>query len=572
MEKPWLKFYEKNVPHTLTYPHIPLDHILTQSVQHYPNHCASHFILKYIAGGYLRIGGTLTYRKLDELVNRFATALYQLGVRKGDRVAIMLPNSPHFLISLFATLRLGAIGVSINPTYTSREIREQLEDSGAETMILLNIFWPRLREVQSATSLKRVVVAHVFDTLPMFSRLLVQMSQRREKTWVTVKPEHDIFFFDHLLKKYDPTPPRIKVTPDDIALFQYTGGTTGVPKAAMLTHSNLIANLNQVTAWINDSKKAQEKVMGVLPFFHAYGLMGALYALNLASELVMVPSPRPLEHVMDVIQKERCTIFPGVPALYLNIVNHPQARTYDLTSVRACICGAAPLPQEVQRRFEELIGGRLVEGYGLSEAAPVTHCNPFYGRRKQGIGVPVPDVEAKLVDVETGADLPRDTDTPGELCVRGPQIMQGYWNRPDETATTLDDNGWLHTGDICTMDEDGFFFIVDRKKDIIIASGFKVLPRDVEEVLFMHPKVQDAVVVGIPNPTRGDDTVKAYIVPQPESSPTVEEILSFCKLHLAPYKLPREIEFRSELPRTMVGKVLRRVLVEEALQEKAVSA
>jgi long-chain acyl-CoA synthetase len=312
--------------------------------------------------------------------------------------------------------------------------------------------------------------------------------------------------------------------------------------------------------------------MCVLPFFHAYGMMGGLYGINLASELVMVPSPRPLEHVMDVIQKERCTVFPGVPALYLNINNHPDAQKYDLTSVRACICGAATLPAEVQRRFEELIGGRLVEGYGLSEAAPVTHCNPLYGQRKPGIGVPVPDVEAKLVDVETGVDLPLTMERPGELCVRGPQVMKGYWNRPEETASTLDDDGWLHTGDICLMDEEGFFRIVDRKKDMIIASGFKVLPRDVEEVLFLHPKVQDAVVVGIPNPERGDDTVKAFIVPQPDTNPTSDEILSFCKLHLAPYKLPRDIEFREELPRTMVGKVLRRVLVEEELQRTGIQA
>jgi long-chain acyl-CoA synthetase len=570
--KPWLKFYEKNVPHHLTYPNHPLDAIVSQAARSHPDHCASNFVLKYIAGGYIPIGGRLTYQELDEHINRFATALYQLGVRKGDRVGIMLPNSPQFLISLFGVLRVGAIGVTINPTYTSRELKYQLDDSGAETLVLLNLFWPRLREIQPTTPLKRVVVAHIFDTLPLPANLLVQMSQRRDKAWVTVKPEHDIFFFEHLLKKYAPTPPAVAVTPTDLALFQYTGGTTGIPKAAMLTHRNLVANLNQVSAWINDSKRGQEKVMGVLPFFHAYGMMGALYALNMASELVMVPSPRPLEHVMDVIQKERCTVFPGVPALYLNIINHPAAHTYDLRSVRACISGAATLPREVQRRFEELTGGRLVEGYGLSEAAPVTHCNPFYGLRKPGIGMPVSDVEAKLVDVETGEDLPIDTEQSGELCVRGPQIMKGYWNRPEETASTIDSEGWMHTGDICTVDRDGFFRIVDRKKDMIIASGYKVLPRDVEEVLFMHPKVQEAVVVGVPNPERGDDTVKAYIVPRTENTPTSEEILAFCKMHLAPYKLPREIEFRSELPKTLVGKVLRRVLVEEEVQRRAAAS
>lgn len=309
--------------------------------------------------------------------------------------------------------------------------------------------------------------------------------------------------------------------------------------------------------------------MAAIPFFHAYGMtVCMLIGIFLGCELVLIPNPRPIENVMRILDRERCTIFPGVPAMYIGIVNHPNVQQYNLTSVHACLSGSAPLPMDVQERFDALISGRLVEGYGLTEASPVTHANPLFGVRKPGsIGIPLVDVEAKIIDLETGADIPFGSDQRGELCVRGPQVMSGYWNRAEETATTLKD-GWLHTGDICMADEDGFFFIVDRKKDMIIASGFKVLPRDVEEVLFMHPKVREAVVAGIPNYDRGDDTVKAYIVPQANSNLTVEELQAFCRLHLAPYKIPREIEFRETLPKTVVGKVLRRVLVEEELARR----
>lgn len=563
-QKPWLKFYEKTVPQTLDYPEVPLDTLLTQAAQHYSDHIATNFVLKYILKGRFTVGGKLTYHEFDELVNRFATALYQIGVRKGDRIGLMLPNSPHFLITFFAAMRLGAIIVNINPTYTSRELKHQLDDSGTETIVLLNLFWPRLREIQSSTNIKRTIVAHIFDTLPFPSNLLVKLSQRKEKDWVTVKPEHDIFFFGHLLEKYSPTPPQITVVPDDVALLQYTGGTTGMPKAAMLTHRNMIANVTQVNAWLTDGQRGQEKMMSAIPFFHVYGLtVCMLLGIYLGGELIMVPNPRPIDNVMHIIQKEGATLFPGVPAMYIGIINHSHAQEYNLTSVRACISGSASLPMEVQERFGQLTGGRLVEGYGLTEAAPVTHCNPLYGTRKAGsIGIPIVDVDAKLIDLETGADLPFNTDQQGELCVRGPQVMQGYWECPEETASTIRD-GWLHTGDICTMDEDGFFYVVDRKKDMIIAGGFKVLPRDVEEVLFMHSKVQEAVVAGIPHPERGDDTVKAFIVPRPDTQPTVEEIQEFCRLHLAPYKVPREIDFRQEIPKTAVGKVLRRVLIAE---------
>ena len=574
MEKVWLKSYESQISGEITFPEMTLADVLAESARKYPYNTATNFVLSYLAGGRVTVGGKMTYRKLQEMVDRFATALYQLGVRKGDRVALMLPNSPHFVISFFAAAKIGAIVVNNNPTYTSRELKHQLVDSGAETIILLNIFYPRLREVQADTPIKRVIVAHVFDTLSFPSSTLVKAKQKRSDDWVDVRPEHDIFFFQRLLEKYGPTPPKSDVTPNDVALFQYTGGTTGLPKAAMLTHRNIVANTHQISAWMPSAKPGQEKVMAAIPFFHVYGMTVAMiYGVHLGAELTIVPNPRPIDNVMSVIQKERTTIFPGVPAMYIGVVNHPKVGEYDLKSVKACISGSAPLPMEVQERFGKLTGGRLVEGYGLTEAAPVTHCNPVYGTRKNGsIGVPLPGVEARLINLEDGGDVLPGTDVTGELLVRGPQVMKGYWGREEETANTIDAEGWLHTGDICRIDDEGYFFIVDRKKDMIIASGFKILPRDVEEVLFMHPKVQEAVVVGIPNPKRGDDTVKAYIVSREGGEPTIEELREFCKQHLAPYKVPREFEFRTELPKTIVGKVLRRVLLEEEKAKQAAKA
>ncbi|NNJ13277.1 long-chain fatty acid--CoA ligase [Chloroflexales bacterium ZM16-3] len=574
MDKPWFSFYEKGVPRTISYQNLTLSDLLARAARSFPEKTATNFVLRYMLGGRLTIGGRSTYRKLNEQVDRMATALYQLGVRKGDRIAVMLPNSPHYVITFFAAVRLGAIVVNTNPTYTSRELQHQLEDSGAETIVLLNLFWPRLREIRPETNIKRVIVAHIFDTLGFPSNFLVKSSQKKAADWVEVRPEQDIFFFGHLLEKYAPTPPRVSLDMDDVALFQYTGGTTGLPKAAMLTHRNLMANAQQIDAWLPSGRPGEEKMMAAIPFFHVYGMTVAmLYSVFMGAEIIVVPNPRPIENVMTIMQKERATIFPGVPAMYIGIINHPKVSEYDLRSIKACISGSAPLPMEVQERFGELTGGRLVEGFGMTECSPVALVNPVYGTRKSGsIGIPVPDTDAKIVDLETGVDLPLGGEGQGELCVRGPQVMKGYWNQPGETAATVDADGWLHTGDICKSDSDGYFFIVDRKKDMIIASGFKVLPRDVEEVLFMHPKVMEAVVVGVPHPERGDDTVKAFVVAKDGESPTAEEIREFCKLHLAPYKVPREVEFRAELPKTMVGKVLRRVLVdEEKAKHKAVA-
>jgi long-chain acyl-CoA synthetase len=574
MEHPWLRFYDPNTPHSLTYPPVTLDQLLDDTMRDCPDRPAITFVLKYVLGDRLRIGAALPYRRLFDQVDRFAAALHSLGVRKGDRVAVMLPNSPQFVIAFFAAMRLGAIVVNTNPTYTPPEIQHQLADSGAETILLLNLFLPRLRKVQGELpQLKRVIVTAIDDVLRFPSNALVRRAQRKEPDWVDMIPSHDTFLFSDLLDRAWPAAPHVERSPEDVALFQYTGGTTGVPKAAMLTHRNLVSNTLQAAAWLPDKQRGGERIMCALPFFHIYGMtIGMLLSVALASNMIVVPNPRPIEQVMRVLQRERATIFPGVPAMYIGIINHPNVATYDLKSVRCCLSAAAPLPMEIQEQFGRLTGGRLVEGYGLTETSPLTHANPIYGVRKPGsIGIPVSNAEARLVDLETNQTIPLGADVAGELLLRGPMVMKGYWNRPQDTADCLSPDGWLRTGDIAKTDADGYFYIVDRKKDMIIASGYKVLPREVEEVLFAHPAVQEAAVAGVPDPYRGE-TVKAYVVPKAGMRLTEEEVIAHCRASLAPYKVPKLVEFRTELPKTAIGKVLRRILVAEEQQKLAEQA
>lgn len=563
MDTPWTNHYEPTVSPSLAYPTTSLTTLLDQAAAKKPTNSALHFVLKYLAGGRVVMGGKLTYRQLKQAADRFATALHALGVRKGDRVALMLPNCPQFVIGFFGALRLGATVVNINPTYTPRELKHQLNDSGAETLLVLNMFQPRVREIQAETSLQRVIVTHIYDTLAFPTSVLVWRAQQKEADWIDVQPDDTTWLFSDLLADYPPAPPLIPVSADDVALFQYTGGTTGAPKAAMLTHYNIMANTSQLVNWMPSLEYGGERVVCAIPFFHVYGMtVGMCFAIAQASEMIIIPNPRPVDIVMQAIHHEKATVFPGVPALYIGIINHKDVRQYNLRSVKACISGSAALPMEIQEKFGEITGGRLVEGYGLTEAAPVTHCNPVFGTRKSGsIGVPMPNVEVKVLDLEHDEPLPWGSDKEGELVLRGPQIMKGYWNRPDETEKVLSADGWLRTGDIVRSDSDGYFYVVDRKKDLIIASGYNIVPREVEEVLFMHPSVLEAAVAGIPDPYRGE-TVKAFVVLKPNAEVTTKEIRDFCKANLAPYKVPTQVEFIAELPKTQVGKVLRRVLVE----------
>ncbi len=560
MEKPWQAFYEPTVPRTIEYPHIPLHQMLEDSARKYPDQPAIKLVLRYL--GPVTLGASLTYSQLLDQVNRFAAALYALGVRKGDRVALMLPNLPQMVIAFYGALKLGAIVVNTNPTYTSREIEQQFADAGAETVVLLSSLYSKLKAVQERTAIKRVIIADVPDYVPAPWKILVKSSVRKQGQMVDVPEGEGVYSFRKLVDAQPAVPPDVDVAGDDVALFQYTGGTTGVPKAAMLTHHNMVANTIQIRQWLQVVEDGKDRMLGAIPFFHVYGMTVAMsLAVYAGAQLLIVPNPRHIDAVIEVIDRERASIFPGVPTMYIAVIHHPKVKDYDLKSVKACISGAAPLPMDVQLQFGEITGGRLVEGYGLTEAAPVTHCNPVSGERRAGsIGLPLPDVEAKIVDYETFADKPVGEE--GELWVRGPQVMKGYWQRDDETAKTITADGWLRTGDIARMDADGYFYIVDRLKDIIIVSGFNIVPREVEEVLFEHPKVKEAVVAGVPDARRGE-AVKAYIVLKPGQTATVDEIVAFCKERLAPYKVPRQVEFRSELPKTMVGKFLRRVLVEE---------
>jgi len=457
--------------------------------------------------------------------------------------------------------------VQFNPLYVEREIEFQLIDSGAKTMLALDLFYPKIRNVMGKTLLKQIFLTGIGDYLPSLLRLLYPLKAKREGQWIKVDKKPPLYDFVGLLKKADPKPFTPDFKPDDTALLQYTGGTTGQPKGAMLTHRNLVCNAIQAATWTGMREKS-EVVLSVIPFFHSYGLTACLNStIYRAGTLVLLPRFQ-TQDVLKSIQKYRPTLFPGIQAMYVAINNFPRVDRYDLSSIRACISGAGPLHLEVQERFESLTGGKIVEGYGLTEASPVTHANPVHGKRKKGsIGLPFPDTDAKVVDLETGErELP--VGETGELAIRGPQVMKGYWNRSEKENREMLRDGWLYTGDITRMDEDGFFYIVDRKKDMIKTRGENVYPREVEEVLYRHPKVKEAVVAGIPE-SFSVEVIKAYVVLKEGEQATEEEIQEFCRRELARFKVPKYVEFRKDLPKTIVGKVLRRILVEEEKKKKA---
>ncbi len=553
-EHPWIRFYEAGVPPTLRYPDITLGTVLHETALKFPDHTALLFYGKKIA-----------YSELDDLANQFAHALSSLGVRKGDRVALMLPNIPQMVIAYYGALRLGAVAVLTNPLYHEHEIEIQLKDSGAETLVAVDMFYPVISPVLPRTSVRHLILCGIKDFLPFPLNVLYPLKARIDQQWVSVQRVPPVYDFRDLIRHESKEAANADVSPDDIALLQYTGGTTGVPKGAILTHRNLVVNAVQSKAWLTLHNEGEAVVLGVIPFFHVYGMTTAMnLGILIGAKLILLPKFHTKE-VLRFIDKYRPEIFPGIQAMYLAIGNYPKARKYDLTSLKVAISGAGPLMHEVQERFEHLTKARIVEGYGLSEASPVTHANPIFGRRKIGsIGLPWPDTETRIVDIETGErTLP--VGEAGELLIRGPQVMKGYWNKPEETAYTLR-GGWLHTGDIAKMDEDGYFTIVDRIKDMIKTVGENVYPREVEEVLFMHPKVKEAVVVGIPQEFLGEE-IKAYIVLKEGETATAEEIMQFCRQQLSKFKVPKEVEFRDQIPKTFVGKVLRRVLRDEEMKK-----
>jgi long-chain acyl-CoA synthetase len=553
-DHPWTKFYEPAVAPSLAYPDITLSAVLAETARKFPDHPALLFY-----------GKKIKYSELDRLTNRFAHALRGLGVSKGDRVALMLPNIPQMVIAYFGTVRIGAIAVPTNPLYHEHELEIQLKDSGARTLVAVDMFYPVISRVLPRTEVKNLILCGIRDFLPFPKDLLYPIKAIIEKQWVRVKRTPPIYDFLHLIHDAPDTDIDAPVLPDDVALLQYTGGTTGIPKGAVLTHRNLVVNAVQSRAWLTLQNEGESVILAVIPFFHVYGMTTAMnLGILIGAELILLPKFH-TEQVVHFIEKYKPQIFPGIQAMYLAIANYPHIEKHNLSSLKVAISGAGPLMHEVQERFERLTGARIVEGYGLSEASPVTHANPIFGNRKIGtIGLPWPDVEARIVDLETGEKtLP--VGEIGELVVKGPQVMKGYWNKPEETAQALR-GGWLHTGDIAKMDEDGYFYIVDRIKDMIKTVGENVYPREVEEVLFAHPKVKEAVVVGIPQDFMGEE-IKAYIVLKDGANSTVEEIREFCRRQLSKFKVPKEVEFRTELPKTLVGKVLRRVLREEELKK-----
>lgn len=554
--KPWLSLYPEEIPATLQYTSAPVQQYLIDAADKYPDKIAIHFM-----------GKEWSYQKVYQEALKFAGYLQEIGISKGDRVAIMLPNTPQAVVGYYGVLLAGGVVVQTNPLYMERELAYQMKDSGAKTILTLDILYPRVSKVLPQTNLEQIIVTAIKDYLPFPKNLFYPAIQKKQYgIVVNVKHEGNT----HLMKEIMSQPQRRLQHyefdfDEDLALLQYTGGTTGFPKGVMLTHKNLVSNASMCNAWLYKCKPGEETVLGILPFFHVYGMTTVMILTVMqAQKMVLLPKFDPVT-TLKTIQKQRPTLFPGAPTIYIGLLNHPDLKKYDLSSIDSCISGSAPLPVEVQQKFEEITGGKLVEGYGLTESSPVTHSNFLWDRPrvKGSIGVPWPDTDAAVFSMETGERLPAGEI--GEIVVKGPQVMKGYWNRPEETAETLRD-GWLLTGDLGYMDEQGYFYVVDRKKDMIIAGGFNIYPREIEEVLYEHPDIQEVVAAGIPDPYRGE-TVKAYVVRKEGANVTEEELNQYARKHLAAYKVPRMYEFRNELPKTAVGKILRRALVDEELKK-----
>ncbi len=557
-DRPWLASYESHVPPSLDYPAITLPAALEATARRAPDLPAMIFK-----------GTRISYRKHNLNVDRFAAALQGLGVRKGDRVAVHLPNCPQFVIAYYAALRIGAIVVPCNPIYAPRELEYQLTDSGAVVIVTLSSKYAAVCSLRERTAVRHVIVAQIKTYFPPILRLLFTLFvEKKAGHRADISGDKNASWFTDLMAKGPAKPAPVDVRLEDTAVLMYTGGTTGVSKGAELTHLNIVVNAYQVLNWVN-AVEGRESTLAALPLFHSYGMTccmnpGAL----LAGTAILVPDPRDMKDILQSIDRYRPTFYPGVPAMYAAINNHPQVGKYNLRSLKVCNSGAAPLPVEVQIRFQEITGARLIEGYGLSETSPVTHANPALGRNRLGtIGIPYPDTEARIVDADTGERVLGPNEV-GELCIRGPQVMKGYWNHPEETAKVLrpDPSGggpWLCTGDLAMMEPDGYFRIVDRKKDMILgAGGYNIYPREIEDVLYAHPKVREATAFGVLVPERGEE-VKALVVLKDGETATAEEIIAYCKENLAPYKVPRSVGFREELPKTLVGKILRRALREE---------
>ncbi|ETT82545.1 AMP-binding protein [Viridibacillus sp. FSL R5-0477] len=551
-EQVWLSNYPDNIPTSLEYETIPLQQYLTRASSKTPSKVAIHFM-----------GKDITYKELYESSLKFANYLVSIGIEKGDRVAIMLPNCPQGVIGYFGVLYAGGIVVQTNPLYTEREIEYQMKDSGAKVILSLDILYPRIAKIMKDTHLEHVIITAIKDYLPFPKNLIYPFIQKKQYDFkVTVEHSGSNHLFTEIIRVSTIESIVLNFNiEEDIALLQYTGGTTGYPKGVMLTHKNLIANVQMCSVWMSECIPGEEVIMGVLPFFHVYGMTTVLLLSVMRGDKMVLLPKFDVETTLKTIQKQKTTLFPGAPTLYIGLLNHPDIAKYNLSSIKACMSGSAPLPIEVQEKFEKITGGKLVEGYGLTETSPVTHCNFIWHneRVKGSVGVPWPNTDAAILQVDSTEPLP--IGEIGEIAVKGPQVMKGYWNRPEDTEMAMRD-GWLLTGDLGYMDDKGYFYVVDRKKDIIIAGGFNIYPREIEEVLYEHEAVQECVALGVPDPYRGE-TVKAFIVLKEGMKATEEEFNTYCRENLAAFKVPRIYEFRDELPKTAVGKILRRTLQDE---------
>ena len=555
-QRVWHRSYDPGVPKEVAFEDLPLPALLERSAARFPDSPAVLFV-----------NCRLTYRQLKSEVDRLAAALSGLGVKKDSRVAIQLPNLPQTVIGFLATLKLGAQAVMTNPLYVPREIEHQWHDAGCELAITMDFLYDqKLRNIRDKLPVRNYVIASIPDYLRFPIRQLAPIKLRKADPPLIarVAPGPGIHFFRELIRSTTSRPLEAQPAMDDLAVLQYTGGTTGVAKGAMLTHRNLSSNAQQNRAWFPEVEQGREVFLGTLPYFHVFGLtVSLLVPLYLGAAIVLIANPRDISTTIKSISKHRVTVLPAVPAIFNAINQHPGIDRIDLGSVKICISGSAPLAPAVLKRFEELTGSKIAEGFGLTEASPVTHVNPLNGVRKVGsIGLPLPSTDARIVDPETGrTELAPGEE--GELTIRGPQLMQGYWGMPEETGEMIRD-GWLYTGDLAKMDEDGYFTIVGRRKDMILASGYNVYPDEIDQLLMDHPAVLEATTIGVPHPKRGE-TVKSFIVLKPGMTATAEEIQAYCRQNLAAYKVPKLVEFRKELPKSAALKLLRRVLREEEL-------
>ncbi len=556
-ERLWHKNYPPQVPRELDFDRTTMPQALTRSAQKFSENTALIFM-----------GKKINYTTLNSMVHRFAKALKALGVKKGDTVAMILPNIPQVVIANYATWRIGAVAALNNPLYTERELQYQLDDSDASIVITLDLLLPRILNIKPNTKIRHIITCHINDYLPFPLKQLFPYV--RKQMYRKVTPSAEVSQFLDLMKQYDDTPVKDESSWEDVATLIYTGGTTGTSKGVMLTHANMSCNVQQLRSWFYDLNEGEGSMLGIFPFFHSAGFTG-IQNLTIWGGWtdILIPRPEP-GVIIEQIKKFKPTFVPGVPTIFIGLLNNPEFRKMDLTFIKGFIAGAAPLPVETIKQLKELTGGDIINIYGLTEISPMGTGSPWKGNIKPGtVGIPFPNTYIKIVDVESGTKEMK-TGESGEICFKGPQVMKGYYKKPEETKAVLKD-GWLYTGDIGTIDEDGYLTIVDRKKDMIISSGYNIFPLEIDEILFQHPKILEACTIGVPDAYRGE-APKAFVVVKPGEQLTKEEIITYCKEKLAPYKVPKDIEFIDALPKSAIGKILRKEVREMERKKREQSA